>query len=75
MAEGKKRTMTGFVQSDKMNKTVVVEVQRRVQERRYKKIFYEVPDIKPTMKITTARPATWLRLRSRCPFQKASVGS
>ena len=37
MAAGKKRTMTGCVTSDKMNKTVVVEVRRRVIDNRYKK--------------------------------------
>lgn len=37
MSEGRKRTMFGIVYSDKMDKTVVVEVRRRVQEPRYKK--------------------------------------
>ena len=39
MAEERKRTMTGRVYKDKMDKTVVVEVRRRVQDRRYKKII------------------------------------
>ncbi|MCP4603397.1 MAG: 30S ribosomal protein S17 [Proteobacteria bacterium] len=34
---GRKRTLTGRIYSDKMNKTVVVEVRRRVREPRYKK--------------------------------------
>ena len=37
MSEKNKQTLTGFVKSDKMNKTVVVEVSRRVRETRYKK--------------------------------------
>lgn len=37
MAEGRKRTLVGRVRSDKMNKTVVVEVTRRVLDSRYKK--------------------------------------
>jgi small subunit ribosomal protein S17 len=37
MAEGRKRTMVGRVCSDKMDKTVVVEVHRRVQDTRYRK--------------------------------------
>jgi len=37
MGSGKKRTMVGRVHSDKMDKTVVVEVTRRVQDPRYKK--------------------------------------
>ncbi len=37
MAEGRKRTMVGRVHSNKMDKTVVVEVRRRVLEPRYKK--------------------------------------
>ncbi len=34
---GNKRTMVGTVVSDKMDKTVVVRVERLVQDRRYKK--------------------------------------
>ena len=37
MSEKKKQTLTGLVKSDKMDKTVVVEVSRRVRESRYKK--------------------------------------
>ena len=37
MSEKNKQTLTGFVKSNKMNKTIVVEVSRRVQETRYKK--------------------------------------
>ena len=38
MASERKRVMTGRVYKDKMNKTVVVEVRRRVRHTRYKKI-------------------------------------
>ena len=38
MASERKRVMTGRVYKDKMNKTVVVEVRRRVRDTRYKKI-------------------------------------
>jgi small subunit ribosomal protein S17 len=37
MSEKNKQTLIGFVKSDKMNKTVVVEVSRRVRESQYKK--------------------------------------
>ena len=37
MVDGRKRTMQGRVHSDKMDKTVVVEVCRRVRDPRYKK--------------------------------------
>ena len=37
MAQELKRTLTGRVSSDKMNKTIVVEVRRRIREPRYKK--------------------------------------
>ena len=37
MSEKKRQTLTGLVKSDKMDKTVVVEVSRRVRESRYKK--------------------------------------
>ena len=37
MVESRKRVMTGHVRSDKMDKTVVVEVRRRVRDERYKK--------------------------------------
>jgi small subunit ribosomal protein S17 len=39
MADERKRTMTGRVYKNKMDKTVVVEVRRRVQDTRYKKII------------------------------------
>ena len=38
MASERKRVMTGRVYKDKMNKTVVVEVRRRVRDTQYKKI-------------------------------------
>jgi small subunit ribosomal protein S17 len=38
MADERKRTMTGRVYKDRMNKTIVVEVRRRVHDARYKKI-------------------------------------
>lgn len=38
MAESKKRVMTGRVFKDKMDKSIVVEVRRRVADSRYKKI-------------------------------------
>ena len=38
-AEGKKRVMTGRVYRDKMQKSIVVEVRRRVSDPRYKKII------------------------------------
>ncbi len=34
---GHKRTMTGLVFSDKMDKTIVVQVRRRVKDKRYHK--------------------------------------
>jgi len=37
MGEGRKRTLLGRVLSDKMEKTVVVEVSRRVKDPRYMK--------------------------------------
>ena len=39
MAEGRKRMLVGRVSSDKMNKTIGVEVRRRVMDSRYKKII------------------------------------
>lgn len=39
MADARKRTMTGWIFKDKMDKTVVVEVRRRVADQRYKKII------------------------------------
>ena len=38
MADERKRVMTGRVHKDRMDKSVVVEVRRRVRDRRYKKI-------------------------------------
>ena len=39
MAEGHKRHLIGRIKSNKMDKTVVVEVRRRVRDKRYKKII------------------------------------
>ena len=39
MAHGQKRQLVGRIRSDKMEKTVVVEVRRRVRDTRYKKII------------------------------------
>jgi small subunit ribosomal protein S17 len=39
MGSERKRTMIGRVHSDKMDKTVVVEVSRRVRDPRYKKFI------------------------------------
>jgi small subunit ribosomal protein S17 len=36
---GKRKTIVGIVTSDKMEKTVVVQVTRRIQHLRYKKII------------------------------------
>jgi small subunit ribosomal protein S17 len=38
-ARGKKRILTGIVVSDKMNKTVVVAVERKIQHPVYKKFI------------------------------------
>jgi len=38
MADARKRVMIGRVYKDRMDKTVVVEVRRRVRDTRYKKI-------------------------------------
>ena len=39
MAEERKRVMTGQVRSAKMDKSIVVEVSRRVKDNKYKKII------------------------------------
>ena len=39
VTQGRKRVMTGRVSSDKMDKTVVVEVRRRVRDQRYRKFI------------------------------------
>ena len=39
MADERKRVMTGRVYRDKMDKTVVVEVRRRVRDSRYQKFI------------------------------------
>jgi small subunit ribosomal protein S17 len=36
---GRRKTIVGFVTSDKMEKTIVVKVTRRIQHLRYKKII------------------------------------
>ena len=67
MAEKRMRTLRGKVYSDKMNKTVVVEVRRRVRESRYKKSIekrarYKAHDEKneceigDTVEITESKP-------------------
>ena len=36
---GRRKTITGIVTSDKMDKTIVIKVTRRIQHLRYKKII------------------------------------
>ena len=67
MSQGKMRILKGLVYSDKMDKTVVVEVRRRVRESQYKKYVerrarYKAHDEKneckngDTVEITESRP-------------------
>ncbi len=66
MAEGQRKTMTGRVMSDKMDKTVVVMVQSTTRHRLYKKIMrrskrylaHDEGDAKPgdTVRIEETRP-------------------
>jgi len=67
MVEGRKRILSGVVYKDKMDKTVVVEVSRRVRDPRYKKYIskrsrYKAHDEKNECKvgdkveITESRP-------------------
>ena len=56
MASERKRVMTGRVYKDKMDKTIVVEVRRRVRDERYSKIVtrrsrYKAHDEKNESKI------------------------
>jgi len=70
MAEGLKRTLSGRVHSDKMNKTVVVEVRRRVREPRYKKYLQRRARYKAHDENNECKTGDRVEIQESKPFSK-----
>jgi small subunit ribosomal protein S17 len=70
MADERKRTMTGRVSKDKMDKTVVVEVRRRVQDQRYKKIITRHSRFKAHDENNECRVGDLVEIRESRPLSK-----
>ena len=75
MAEGQRKTMTGRVMSDKMDKTVVVMVQTTTKHRLYKKIIRRSKRY-PAHDAGDARPGPKTRPPTRAgPVPRRSLAS
>jgi small subunit ribosomal protein S17 len=70
MAEERKRTMTGRVYKDKMDKTIVVEVRRRVQDSRYKKIITKLGRFKAHDASNECKVGDLVEIRESRPLSK-----
>lgn len=59
MAYERKLARTGVVVSNKMDKTIVVDIERQFRHPLYKKIVRRHKNIKPTMQTTSATKEMW----------------
>ncbi len=69
-SKGKRKELIGAVTSDKMDKTVVVKVQRTVQHPVYKRIVRRFSKFKAHNKENKARLGDKVRLRETRPLSK-----
>ena len=68
--QGRKRTLEGRVVSDKMDKTVVVEVDRRYRHRRYKKVVRAVKKYKAHDEENACRIGDLVRIIESRPLSR-----
>jgi len=68
--QGEKRTLEGRVVSDKMDKTVVVEVDRRYRHRRYKKVVRAVKKYKAHDEENACRIGDLVRIIESRPLSR-----
>ena len=72
--QGKRKTKVGRVVSDKMDKTIVVSVERLARHRLYKRVIRLTPSSRPTTRRTTPTSATPSSSRSRGRCRRRSAG-
>jgi len=70
MADERKRMMTGRVHKDRMDKTVVVEVRRRVRDPHYKKIITRRSRFKAHDERNECRVGDLVEIRESRPLSK-----
>jgi small subunit ribosomal protein S17 len=68
--QGRKKTLEGRVISDKMNKTVVVSVDRLYRHRRYKKVIRAVKKYKAHDEENTCRMGDLVRIVESRPISR-----
>jgi small subunit ribosomal protein S17 len=68
--QGRKKTLEGRVISDKMNKTVVVSVDRLYRHRRYKKVIRAVKKYKAHDEENTCRVGDLVRIVESRPISR-----
>jgi small subunit ribosomal protein S17 len=68
--QGQKRTLEGRVVSDKMDKTVVVEVDRLYRHRRYKKVVRAVKKFKAHDEENACRVGDLVRIVESRPLSR-----
>jgi small subunit ribosomal protein S17 len=70
MADVGKRVMTGQVYKAKMDKTIVVEVSRRVQDEKYKKVITKRSRFKAHDENNECKPGDIVKIREHRPISK-----
>ena len=70
MERGKAKSRVGVVVSNKMTKTVVVRVERRIADRKYGKIVKRAEKYKAHDEEQTARPGDRVRIVETRPLSK-----
>jgi small subunit ribosomal protein S17 len=70
MERGKQKTRIGVVVSNKMTKTVVVRVERRVPDRRYGKIITHAERYKAHDETQECKPGDRVRIMETRPMSK-----
>ncbi|MBN2528876.1 MAG: 30S ribosomal protein S17 [Deltaproteobacteria bacterium] len=70
MAESRKRIMTGQVYKSGMDKTIVVEVSRRVQDPKYKKIIIRRSRFKAHDENNECKPGDIVKIKEHRPISK-----
>jgi len=70
MAESRKRIMTGQVYKSSMDKTIVVEVSRRVQDPKYKKVIMKRSRFKAHDENNECKPGDIVKIMEHRPISK-----
>lgn len=70
MAEARKRIMTGQVYKSGMDKTIVVEVSRHVQDPKYKKVIIKRSRFKAHDEKNECKPGDIVKIKEHMPISK-----